>query len=39
MGLGVTDPLAGWASTTSNLVVSFYFGKQTVENAMRILKR
>ena len=39
LGLGVTDPLAGFASATSNLVVSFYFAKRGVENVARIIKR
>jgi hypothetical protein len=38
-GLGTTDPLAGFASATSNLVVSFYFAKRGFENVARILKR
>lgn len=39
LGLGVTDPLAGFAETTSNLVVAFYFGKRGFENIARIIKR
>ncbi|HLG79999.1 MAG TPA: hypothetical protein VKY22_03220 [Bradyrhizobium sp.] len=39
LGLGTTDPLAGFAATTSNLVVSFYFAKRGFENVARILKR
>lgn len=39
MGLGVTDPLAGFAATTANLVVSFYFAKRGFENIARIIKR
>jgi hypothetical protein len=39
LGLGSTDPLAGFAATTSNLVVSFYFAKRSFENVARILKR
>ena len=38
-GLGTTDPLAGFASVTSNLVVSFYFAKLGFENVARIIKR
>ena len=38
-GLGSTDPLAGFAATTSNLVVSFYFAKRGFENVARIIKR
>src|SRR5216684_6568695 len=37
MGLGITDQLAGWASTTANLVVSFYFAKRGFENVARII--
>jgi hypothetical protein len=39
LGLGTTDPLAGFASVTSNLVVSFYFAKRGFENVARIIKR
>jgi len=39
LGLGTTDPLAGWSATTANLVVSFYFGKRTFENVARILRQ
>jgi hypothetical protein len=39
LGLGTTDPLAGFASTTSNLVISFYFAKRGFENVARIIKR
>jgi len=39
LGLGVTDPLAGFAAVTANLVVSFYFAKRGFENVVRILKR
>lgn len=39
LGLGMTDPLAGFASVTSNLVVSFYFAKRGFENVARIIKR
>jgi hypothetical protein len=39
LGLGTTDPLAGFASVTANLVVSFYFAKRGFENIARILKR
>jgi hypothetical protein len=39
LGLGVTDGLAGFAATTANLVVSFYFVKRGFENVARILKR
>ena len=39
LGLGTTDPLAGFASVTSNHVVSFYFAKRGFENVARIIKR
>ena len=39
LGLGSTDPLAGFAATTANLIVIFYFGKRGFENIARILKR
>jgi hypothetical protein len=39
LGLGTTDPLAEFASVTSNLVVSFYFAKRGFENVARIIKR
>jgi hypothetical protein len=39
LGLGTTDTLAGFASTTANLVVSFYFAKRGFENIARIIKR
>jgi hypothetical protein len=39
LGLGTTDPLAGFASITANFVVSFYFAKRGFENVARIIKR
>jgi hypothetical protein len=39
LGLGTTDPLAGFAATTSNVVVSFYFVKRGFENVARIIRR
>ena len=39
LGLGTTDPLAGFAAITANLVVSFYFAKRGFENVARIIKR
>ncbi len=39
LGLGSTDPLAGFASVTANLVVSFYFAKRGFENVARIIRR
>jgi hypothetical protein len=39
LGLGTTPPLKGDVSMWSGIVMSFYFGKRTVENVMRIIKR
>lgn len=39
LGLGVTDPLGGFAATTANLIVSFYFVKRGFENVARIIKK
>lgn len=39
LGLGSTDPLAGFASSTANLIVMFYFAKRGFENVARIIKR
>ena len=39
LGLGSTDPLAGFAATTANLIVAFYFAKRGFENIARIIKR
>jgi hypothetical protein len=39
LGLGTTDGLQGFAATTANLVVSFYFARRGFENVARILKR
>jgi hypothetical protein len=39
LGLGTTDPLAGFSAVTSNLVVSFYFAKRGFENVARIIRR
>jgi len=39
LGLGVTDGLGGFAATSSNLIVSFYFAKRGFENVARIIKR
>jgi hypothetical protein len=36
LALGVTDPLAGWASFTANLIVTYYFAKRGVENVLKI---
>lgn len=38
LGLGVTDPLGGFAATTANLVVGFYFAKRGFENIAQIIK-
>lgn len=34
--LGITDPLAGWAATSANLIVAFYFGKRGIENVVQL---
>lgn len=39
LGIGTTDPLAGFAETTANLIVMFYFAKRGFENVARIFKR
>lgn len=39
LGLGSTDPLAGWIEVTANLIVVSYFGKRGFENVARILKK
>lgn len=39
LGIGTTDQLAGFASTTANLVIAFYFAKRGFENIARIIKR
>ena len=39
LGLGTTPALKGDVSMWAGLVMSFYFGKRTAENVMRILKR
>lgn len=39
LGLGTTPSLKGDVSMWAGLVMSFYFGKRTVENVMRIIKR
>ena len=39
LGLGTTDPLAGFAAVTANLVVSFYFAKRGFKNVARIIRR
>lgn len=39
LGLGTTEPLAGFAAVTANLVVSFYFAKRGFENVARIIRR
>ena len=36
MALGSTDPLAGWAALTANLIVSYYFAKVGMVTAMKI---
>ena len=39
LGMGSTDPLAGFAETTANLIVAFYFAKRGFENIARIIKK
>jgi len=39
LGLGTTDPLAGFASTTANLIVTFHFAKRGFENVAKIIRR
>jgi hypothetical protein len=39
LGLGTTNLHEGWMTTTTNLIVSFYFGKRGFENVARIIKR
>jgi hypothetical protein len=39
LGLGTTDPLAGFAATTANLIVAFYFAKRGFENVARIIRK
>ena len=39
LGLGSTDGLQGFAATTANLVVGFYFARRGFENVARIIKR
>ncbi|MGJ5022325.1 hypothetical protein [Bradyrhizobium oligotrophicum] len=39
LGLGTTEPLAGFAAMTATAVVSFYFVKRTFENVARIIRR
>lgn len=38
-GLGTTDGLAGFASTTANLIVGSYFAKRGFENVARIVRK
>lgn len=39
LGWGSTNLHDGWLTTTSNLIISFYFGKRGFENIARIIKR
>lgn len=39
LGLGTTGALRGDISVWSSMIIAWYFGKRTVENALRILKR
>lgn len=38
LGWGTTNLHDGWLTTTSNLIVGFYFGKRGFENVARIIK-
>lgn len=38
LGWGTTNLHDGWVTTTSNLIVGFYFGKRGFENIARIIK-
>jgi hypothetical protein len=38
LGLGSTDPVTGAVGVWANLVMSFYFGKRTIENVTTIVK-
>lgn len=38
LGLGVTDPIGGSVAEWAGLIMSFYFGKRTIENVLRIWK-
>ena len=37
LGLGTTDPLAGWVLWAANLVIGFYFTKRAAENVSTII--
>ena len=39
LGLGITEPLAGFAATTASSIVLYYFAKRGFENVARIIKR
>jgi hypothetical protein len=39
LGWGTTNLHDGWLTTTSNMIVGFYFGKRGFENVARIIKR
>lgn len=39
LGLGTTDPLAGWIEITANLIVASYFAKRSFENVARIIRK
>lgn len=38
LGLGVTNLHEGWLTSTTSLIISFYFGKRGFENVAQILK-
>lgn len=39
LGLGTTPALHGDVSAWAGMIMGFYFGKRTIENAVRIFKR
>ncbi len=39
LGLGTTPPLKGDVSAWAALIMSYFFGKRTLENVARIIKR
>ena len=39
LNIGTTNLHDGWVTTTTNLIISFYFGKRGFENVARIIKR
>lgn len=39
LGLGTTDTLGGDVKLWASMIMSFYFGKRSIESALRIIKR